>query len=87
MGYKVAPPEFVINGAGYQLMGGHQLDRAAYYFHLNMDNYPNSFNVYDSMGDLLVARAEKDSAMKCYQKALQLRDNPDTRKKLKELSR
>jgi len=85
MGYKVAPPEFVINGAGYQLMGGHQLDRAAYYFHLNMDNYPNSFNVYDSMGDLLVARAEKDSAMKCYQKALLLRDNPDTRKKLEEL--
>lgn len=87
MGYKVAPPEFVINNTGYQLMGGHQLDRAAYYFHLNMDNYPNSFNVYDSMGDVLVARAEKDSAMKCYQKALQLRDNPDTRKKLKELNR
>lgn len=87
MGYKVAPPEFVINGTGYQLMGGHQLDRAAYYFHLNMDNYPNSFNVYDSMGDLLAARAEKDSAMKCYQKALLLRDNPDTRKKLEELRR
>ncbi|HVV05084.1 MAG TPA: alpha/beta hydrolase-fold protein [Puia sp.] len=87
MGYKVAPPEFVINNTGYQLMGNHQLDRAAYYFHLNMDNYPNSFNVYDSMGDLLVARTEKDSAMKCYQKALQLRDNPDTRKKLQDLSR
>jgi predicted alpha/beta superfamily hydrolase len=87
MGYKVAPPEFVINSTGYQLMGSHQLDRAAYYFHLNMDNYPNSFNVYDSMGDLLVARAEKDSATKCYQKALLLRENPDTRKKLEGLSR
>ena len=50
-------------------------------------NYPNSFNVYDSMGDLLVARAEKDSATKCYQKALLLRENPDTRKKLEGLSR
>ncbi|MBN8855164.1 MAG: hypothetical protein BGO55_24845 [Sphingobacteriales bacterium 50-39] len=87
MGYKVSPPEFVINNTGYQLMGGHQLDRAAYYFHLNMDNYPNSFNVYDSMGDLLVERAQKDSAMKCYQKALLLRENPDTRKKLEGLSR
>jgi len=87
MGYKVTPPEFVINGAGYQLMGSHQLDRAAYYFHLNMDNYPNSFNVYDSMGDLLVEREQKDSATKCYQKALLLRENPDTRKKLDGLSR
>jgi predicted alpha/beta superfamily hydrolase len=87
MGYKVSPPEFVINNAGYQLLGAHQLDRAAYYFHLNMDNYPNSFNVYDSMGDVLVARAEKDSAVKCYQKALLLRENPDTRKKLQDLSK
>ena len=87
MGYKVSPPEFVINNTAYQLLEGRQLDRATYYFHLNVDNYPNSFNVYDSMGDVLVARAEKDSAMKCYQKALQLRDNPDTRKKLEGLSR
>jgi hypothetical protein len=85
MGYKVAPPEFVINNTGYQLMGSHQLDRAAYFFSLNMDNYPNSFNVYDSMGDLLLARAQKDSAMKCYQKALLLRENPETRKKLNAL--
>lgn len=87
MGYKVLPPEFVVNNTGYQLMGSHQLDRAAYYFHLNMDNYPNSFNVYDSMGDLLVAKEQKDSAIKCYQKALMLRENPDTRKKLEKLSR
>jgi predicted alpha/beta superfamily hydrolase len=87
MGYKVSPPEFVINNTGYQLLGARQLDRAAYYFHLNMDNYPNSFNVYDSMGDVAAARADKDSAKKCYQKALILRENPDTRKKLEDLSR
>jgi hypothetical protein len=87
MGYKVDPPEFVINTTGYQLMGGHQLERAVYYFHLNMENYPNSFNVYDSMGDVLAEREQKDSAMKCYQKALLLRENPDTRKKLVDLSR
>jgi hypothetical protein len=87
MGFKVSPPEFLINGTGYQLMGSHQLDRAAYYFHLNMDNYPKSFNVFDSMGDLLLARAQKDSAMRCYQKALQIRENPDTRKKLNDLAR
>jgi hypothetical protein len=87
MGYKVSPPEFMINNTGYQLMGSHQLDRAAYYFFLNMENYPNSFNVYDSMGDLLAAKEQKDSAMKCYQKALMIRENPDTRKKLENLRR
>ena len=69
------------------MMGSGQFDRAAYYFHLNMENYPNSFNVYDSMGDLLAVRQEKDSAIKCYQKALTLRENPDTRQKLEKLSR
>jgi predicted alpha/beta superfamily hydrolase len=87
MGYKVSPPEYVINNIGYQLMGSHQLDRAAYYFHLNMQNYPNSFNVYDSMGDVMLARQQKDSAIKCFQKALTLRENPDTRKKLDKLTR
>jgi len=87
MGYKVSPPEALINNIGYQMMGSHQLDRAAYYFQLNIGNYPNSFNVYDSMGDLLAARNEKDTAVKCYQQALLLRENADTRKKMEKLSR
>ena len=68
-------------------MGSRQFDRAAYYFQLNIENYPNSFNVYDSMGDLLAARNEKDTAVKCYQQALLLRENADTRKKMEKLSR
>jgi predicted alpha/beta superfamily hydrolase len=87
LGYKVSPPEALINSIGYQMMGSRQLDRAAYYFQLNMENYPNSFNVYDSMGDLLAARNEKDTAIKCYQQALLLRENADTRKKMEKLSR
>lgn len=87
MGYKVLPPEALINNIGYQMMGSHQLDRAAYYFQLNIENYPNSFNVYDSMGDLLAAREEKDTAIKCYQQALLLRENADTRKKIEKLRR
>jgi tetratricopeptide (TPR) repeat protein len=87
MGYKVLPPETLVNNIGYNLMGSRQFDRAAYYFQLNMDNYPNSYNVYDSMGDLLAAQQQKDSAIKCYQKALTLREETGTRKKMEELSR
>jgi len=87
MGYRISPPESLINNIGYQLMGSRQFDRAAYYFQLNIENYPNSFNVYDSIGDLLAARNEKDTAVKCYQQALLLRENADTRKKMEKLSR
>jgi predicted alpha/beta superfamily hydrolase len=87
MGYKVLPPETLVNNIGYNLMGSRQFDRAAYYFQLNIENFPNSFNVYDSMGDLLAAQQQKDSAIKCYQKALTLREEPGIRQKMEKLSR
>jgi tetratricopeptide (TPR) repeat protein len=87
MGYNVPPPEVTVNDIGYRLLGAHQLDRAAYYFQLNIENYPNSFNVYDSMGDLLAAKKEDDSAVKCYQQSLFLHENPGTREKMEKLRR
>jgi uncharacterized protein len=82
MGYTVSPPEVFVNNIAYGLLGNHQLDRAAYYFELNIHNYPNSFNVYDSMGDLYLARNDKDRAAGMFKKSLSLHENPDTRKKL-----
>ena len=87
MGYKVSPPEPLINSIGYQLMGSHQFNRAAYYFMMNVENYPKSANVYDSMGDLLSAMQQKDTAIKCYQQALLLRESAETREKMEKLRR
>jgi predicted alpha/beta superfamily hydrolase len=87
MGYTVSPPEEFVNQMAYNLMGSHQLDRAFYYFDLNMRNYPNSFNVYDSMGDLYMARSDKPHAADMFKKALSLRENPETRKKLDALQK
>jgi len=87
MGYKIPPPETVVNNIGYQLMNSRQFDRAAYFFYLNIENYPESFNVYDSMGDLMAARGDKDTAIKCFEKVLTLRENPETRQKLENLRR
>jgi hypothetical protein len=87
MGYTVFPPEMFINNIGYSLLGRRQFDRAFYYFHLNVVNYPNSFNVYDSMGDLYLARGEKALAMESWTKALTLRDYPETRQKLEKLQK
>jgi uncharacterized protein len=87
MGYTVSPPEEFVNQMAYNLMGSHQLDRAFYYFDLNIHNYPNSFNVYDSMGDLYLARKDKAHAADVFKKALSLRENPETRKKLDALQK
>jgi len=85
MGYKVSPPEVLVNNIVYSLLHHGQAQRSFYYFHLNMENYPNSFNVYDSMGDWYLAQGQKDMAIKSFEKALALREFPDTRKKLQQL--
>ena len=85
MGYKVSPPEQMANGLGYQLMGSKQFDRAMYFFKMNTDNYPESFNAFDSMGDLYDVMGDKKQAIVAYSKALALRDFPDTRNKLNKL--
>jgi predicted alpha/beta superfamily hydrolase len=87
MGCRVNPPEVFVNNTGYELMGRRQYERAFYYFRLNQQNYPNSFNVYDSMGDLYVARGDKKKAMENYAKALTLREYPETRQKLAKLQK
>jgi len=85
MGYRVSPPEQLLNVLGYQLMGSKQFNRAVYFFKMNIDNYPESFNAFDSMGDLYDAMGDKQKAIDFYSKALALRDFPDTRNKLEQL--
>lgn len=87
MGYKVFPPEQMVNVLGYQLMGSKQFGRALYFFKMNTDNYPKSFNAYDSMGDLYDAMSDKKQAIAAYSKALALRDFPDTHNKLEQLKK
>ncbi len=85
MGYKVSPPEDFVNNLGYQLAGMHQFDRAYYFFKMNIDNYPESFNAYDSMGDLFNAKGDRQKAIDYYSKTLLIRYWPDTKEKLEKL--
>jgi len=86
MGYKVHPPEMRINRMGYILLEMGRQDQAYEFFKLNIENYPASFVVYDSMGDYYVAKGEKEKAIEHFKKALSLKDTPETRKKLEQLS-
>jgi len=85
LGYDNKPDEAMINGMGYQLMQMGKVDLAGQFFKMNVENYPNSFNVYDSLGDYYLANDEKSEAKKSFEKALYIQENPDSRKKLEQL--
>ena len=61
-----------LNRLGYQLLGGGQPGWAVQIFELNVELYPESFNVHDSLGEALMAAGDPASALKNYRKALMI---------------
>jgi tetratricopeptide (TPR) repeat protein len=75
-----------INRFGYFLLDAKRIDDAIEIFKLNVEYYPNSANVYDSLGDALQAAGKKDEAIKAYEKALTIDPNyPSSLENLKKL--
>lgn len=85
MGYKISPPEGIVNEMGYYYLQSHMEDKAYAMFALNISNYPQSANTYDSMGDYYNAKKDKPKAIEFFTKAYNLGKNPDTKKKLDDL--
>ncbi|WP_291286797.1 alpha/beta hydrolase-fold protein [Flavobacterium sp.] len=86
LGYKVSVPENVVNAYGYQSLGKKDMELAGYLFRLNVANYPQSANVYDSLGDFYEANGDKKNAIVSYEKALTLDKNfSEARGKLEKL--
>lgn len=85
LGYLNKPDESMLNGMGYQLMEMEKFDLAAKFFKMNVDYYPESFNVYDSLGDYYMATENKEQAMKSFEKALSIQENPASREKFEKL--
>lgn len=67
--------EIDINAIGYKLLGKKEYEKAARIFELNVEYYPDSFNVYDSLGEAYFNLGKHDLALKNYQKSLEL--NPE----------
>ena len=85
MGYKVKPEEFLVYCLGCVALNSKHFDEAIYLFKLNVSNYPDSWVVYDAMGDYYAAKGDKASAIDNYKKALSIKEVPDTRQKLEKL--
>jgi uncharacterized protein len=72
MGYTVHPPESFMNWLGYLFIMEKQYDKAHTLLKKNVDNYPTSPNVYDSMGEILLIEGDTTAAIDNYEKSLKL---------------
>jgi len=77
-----------INALGYEFLSKGALADAIALFKLNVEVYPASFNVYDSLGEGYMENGEYNLAIKNYKKSLELNpDNTNAVEKLKELEK
>ncbi|HKP11251.1 MAG TPA: tetratricopeptide repeat protein, partial [Blastocatellia bacterium] len=61
-----------LNNVGYGLLQQKKRAEALAVFKLNAELYPQSWNVYDSLGEAYMANGEKELAIASYKKSLEL---------------
>ena len=87
LGDKMVPSEGLLNSFGYQFL--YQLkepEKARRYFEMNAEYYPESANVWDSLGEAYSVLGDKVMAVTMYEKALLLEPgNENIAKRLTEL--
>jgi uncharacterized protein len=71
-GYAIQPPEPLMNNLGYQLMGADKMDDAIAVFKSNVERYPLSANVYDSLAEAYEKGGKLELARPNYEKAVTL---------------
>ena len=78
--------EGMMNGLGYRLLYSGNESGAIEVFQRNVRDYPQSANVYDSLGEAYMNTGQKELAIQNYEKSLQMNaDNPNAVERLKKL--
>ncbi len=78
--------EELLNRLGYRFLLNNKLPEAIKVFKLNAKENPDSFNVYDSLGEAYMKSGNNAMAMKNYEKSLELNpDNENGKKMLEKL--
>jgi predicted alpha/beta superfamily hydrolase len=85
LGYKVSPPEILINGFGEEALRKKYFRRAESLFRMNIENYPNSGNAFDSYANYFEAHKDTNNAITYYQKAFAITRSLETNQKLNAL--
>ena len=85
LGYKVPPNESLVNDVAYTYWGMGKKNVAYTLFKRNTENYPQSANAFDSLGEFYEAQGDKQKAIEAYTKSLSLQETEDTQRKLNAL--
>jgi len=64
--------EEYLNSAGYALLSYNRLDKAIELFRYTVEEFPQSANAYNSLGEAYMKNGDKKNAIKNYQKSLDL---------------
>ena len=67
--YDIPVPELLINQMGYQSLFAERFDEAISIFKTNVERYPESANVYDSLAEAYERTGKLDLAAPLYEKA------------------
>ena len=73
-----------LNNLGYFYLGRKEFEKANAIFKLNVEAFPNSYNVYDSYGETLLIQGFKEKAIENYTKSIKL--NPGNQHGIKVLN-
>lgn len=76
--------ELSLNSYGYELMAQHKQDLALAVFKLNVEFYPKSANVYDSLGECLLNMGKEKEGIRAYKKSLELNPKNTNAKRIIE---
>ncbi|MEO1260367.1 MAG: serine hydrolase [Bacteroidota bacterium] len=69
--------ESQLNELGYHYLGKDEVENALAIFKLNINAFPNASNVYDSYGEALLIKGEKEKAIENYKKSIKLNPGND----------
>ena len=79
--YHLSAGEKHLNALGYQLLEKNKVRESIEVFTLAVSEYPESYNVYDSLGEAYMVSGDKDLAIRYYKKSLEL--NPGNENAIK----
>ena len=77
--------EAEMNRVGYRLLQQDKTKEAIEVFRINVEEFPDSWNVYDSLGEAYMTDGQKQKAIANYEKSIEM--NPDNENGKKMLAK
>ena len=72
---------------GYRFLNTDKISEAIEIFKMSVELFPDSFNTWDSLGEVYMKRGDKSGAIKNYEKSLELNPDNDNAKRMLGLLR